>query len=76
MDEKKSNLLNTSGEIVRDNFIKAGIKAAKEGNYATGNKTDLLLELAQKAGVVVDGGTALIGGGESASAFGRIDFKL
>lgn len=72
---KKSELQNTPGEIVRDNIIKAGIKAAEEAGYAAGNKTDVLVELAQKAGSAIDGGTALVGGSESASAFGRIAFK-
>ena len=72
---KKSELQNTPGEVVRDNIIKAGIKAAEEAGYAAGNKTEVLVELAQKAGGVVDGGTALVGGSESASAFGRIAFK-
>ncbi len=72
---KKSQLQNTPGEFVRDNIIKAGMKAAEEAGYAAGNKTEVLVELAQKAGGAVDGGTALVGGGESASAFGRIAFK-
>lgn len=72
---KKSELQNTPGEIVRDNIIKAGMKAAEEAGYAAGNKTDVLIELAQKAGNVIDGGTILVGGSESASAFGRIAFK-
>ena len=74
-ERTKSKLQDTPGEIIRDNIIKAGIKAAEEAGYATGNKTEILVELAQKAGDTVDGGTALIGGGESASAFGRIAFK-
>ena len=60
---KKSELQNTPGEVVRDNIIKAG--------YAAGNKTEVLVELAQKAG----GGTALVGGSESGAALGRIGFK-
>ena len=72
---KKSELQNTPGEVVRDNIIKAGIKAAEEAGYAAGNKTDVMVELAQKAGDVVDGGTALVGGSESGAAFGRIAFK-
>ena len=74
-ERKKSKLDNTPGEIVRDAIIKAGIKTAEEAGYAAGNKTELLIELAQKSGSVVDGGTALVGGSESASAFGRIAFK-
>ena len=72
---KKSELQNTPGEVVRDNIIKAGMKAAEEAGYAAGNKTEVMVELAQKAGNVVDGGTTLVGGGESASALGRIAFK-
>ena len=72
---KKSELQNTPGEVVRDSIIKAGIKAAEEAGYAAGNKTEVLVELAQKVGDTIDGGTALVGGSESASAFGRIAFK-
>lgn len=72
---KKSELQNSPGEVVRDNIIKAGIKAAEEAGYAPGNKTDIMVELAQKDGGAVDGGTALVGGSESASALGRIAFK-
>lgn len=72
---KKSELQNSPGEVVRDNIIKAGMKAAEEAGYAAGNKTEVLVELAQKAGSIVDGGTALVGGSESASAIGRIGFK-
>ena len=64
---KKSELQNTPGEVVRDSIIKA--------SYASGNKTEVLVELARKAGGAVDGGTALVGSSESASAFGRIAFK-
>ena len=74
-ERKKSKLDNTPGEIVRDAIIKAGIKTAEEAGYAAGNKTELLIELAQKSGSVVDGGTALVGGSESGAAFGRIAFK-
>lgn len=72
---KKSELQNTPGENVRDSIIKAGIKAAEEAGYAAGNRTEIMVELAQKAGNTVDKGTALVGGSESASAIGRISFK-
>ena len=37
---------------------------------------EVMVEIAQKAGGTVDGGTALIGGLESGSALGRISFKV
>lgn len=72
---RKSEIKDSPGEVVRDYIIKAGLKTAHEAGYAAGNKTEVLVELAQKTGGIVDSGTALIGGGESASAFGRIAFK-
>lgn len=78
---KKSELHNTPGEIVRDNIIKAGIKTVQEAvvqeaaNAVANTKTEVMIEIAQKAGGAIDGGTALIGGSESASALGRIAFK-
>lgn len=72
---KKSELQNTPGETVRDIIIKAGLKAAEEAGYAAGNKTEVMVAIAQEAGGVVDKGTKLIGGSESASALGRIAFK-
>ena len=77
---EKSELRNaeaakTAGEIVRDKMIEAGLKAVEESAYATGNKTNKILELAEKAKDTIDGGTALAGGTESAGALGRIGFK-
>ena len=74
-ERKKSKLQNSPGEIVRDSIIKAGVKAAEEADYAAGNQTEVLVELAQKAEGVVDGGTALLGGGEAVNAFGLIAYK-
>ena len=68
-------LRGTPGETVRDAIISAGVKAANEAAYAAGNETDTVVEIAKKAGAVVDGGTALFGGGESAHAFGKVAFK-
>ena len=72
---KKSELRVTPGENVRDAIIKAGIKAAEESGYAAGNKTDQLVTIAEKFGTAVDRGSELAGGGESATALGRIAFK-
>jgi hypothetical protein len=73
--QKKSKLNITPGEGVRDAIIKAGIKTAEESGYAAGNQTEKLVEIAFKVGTVVDRGTELSGGGESANALGRIAFK-
>nr|YP_010472412.1 hypothetical protein N4L43_pgp097 [Pleurosigma intermedium]UVG42023.1 hypothetical protein [Pleurosigma intermedium] len=75
---EKSELRNaeaakTAGEIVRDKMIEAGMKAVEESAYTAGNNR--ILELAKKAKNAVDGGTALAGGTESASALGQIGFK-
>jgi len=72
---KKSELKVTPGENVRDAIIKAGIKAAEESDYAPGNSTEKLVELASNAGNFVNRGTELVGGGETAGALGRIAFK-
>ena len=72
---KKSQLKVTPGENVRDAIIQAGIKAAEESGYAAGNTTEKLVNIASSAGNFVDRGTELGGGGESASALGRIVFK-
>ena len=66
----------TVGEIVRDKMIEVGMKAIEESAYTAGNKTNRVLELAEKAKDSIDGGTALAGGTESASAIGRIGFKV
>jgi hypothetical protein len=67
----KSKLAVTPGEQVRDSLIKAGIEAAKESVYAEGNVTEKVVDLAEKAGSVVDGSTKLVGGGEAAGSLGR-----
>ena len=72
---KKSELKATPGENVRDMIIQAGIKAAEESDYAAGNTTEKLVELASNAGTFVDRGTELVGGGETAGTLGRIAFK-
>lgn len=72
---KKSKLDNTAGEIVRDQIIEASIKAAERTAYSVGNQTDSIIGIAEKAKNAIDGGTVLAGGGESASALGRIAFK-
>jgi len=72
---KTSNLKETPGERVRDLIIQAGIKTAEEAGYAAGNRTNQFVEIANKLGVYIDGGTQLAGGTESASALGRIVFK-
>ncbi len=86
---KKSKLKLTPGENIRDTIIKAGIKTAEESAYAAGNNTDKLVnisenlgklsenlvKLSEKLGGVADRGTGLVGGTESATAFGKIAFK-
>jgi hypothetical protein len=86
---KKSKLKLTPGENIRDAIIKAGIKTAEESAYVAGNNTDKLVnisenlgklsenlvKLSEKLGGVADRGTGLVGGTESATAFGKIAFK-
>ena len=57
-ERKKCESQNTIGEVVRDSII----------GYAAGNKTEVMVELAQKARSAVDGGIVLACGTESASA--------
>lgn len=71
----KSRLALTPGEKVRDNLIKAGMEAAKQSGYAAGNTTEKVVNLAEKAGSIVDGSTKLVGGSEAAGSLGRIAFK-
>ena len=72
---KTSDLKTSPGEIIRDEIIKAGIKAAQESGYAAGNTTEKLISIADKAGIWVDRGIQLIGGGEAGNALGNIVFK-
>jgi hypothetical protein len=74
-ERKKSELKLTPGENIRDAIIKAGIKTAEESAYAAGNNTDKLIKLSESLGGVVDRGTELVGGTESAAALGKIAFK-
>lgn len=68
----------TAGEIARD----ATIQAATEAAYKLGNQTNTVVETAEKIGETIDkagnlvhGGTALVGGSESTAALGNIAFK-
>jgi hypothetical protein len=79
---KKSELKLTPGENVRDAIIKAGIRTAEESAYAAGNNTDKLfkfsenlVKVSENLADVVDRGTGLVGGTESATALGKIAFK-
>jgi hypothetical protein len=79
---KKSKLKLTPGENIRDAIIKAGMKTVEESAYAAGNNTDKLVKisenlvkLSENLGGIVDRGTGLVGGTESAAAFGKIAFK-
>jgi hypothetical protein len=74
-ERKRSKLKVTPGEHIRNAIIKAGIKTAEESAYAAGNNTDKLIKLSESVGTVVDRGTELAGGGESAAALGKIVFK-
>ena len=71
----KSELHATPGEIVRDTIISAGVSAIEETGYVADTKTDALVKRAQKSVDLIDGGTALAGGSESATARGRVTFK-
>lgn len=73
--QKKLELKGTPGENIRDAIIKSGLKAAEQSDYAAGNTTEKLVEIATSVEDGVDFGTQLTGGGESASALGRIVFK-
>jgi hypothetical protein len=72
---KNSELEATLGENIRDSIIKAGIKTAEESDYAAGNTTEKMVEIASRLGDGVDLGTRLGLGSESASSIGRIIFK-
>jgi len=73
--QKISKLKVTPGESVRDAMIKAGIKAVEESGYAAGNTTEKLVNIATQSGQIIDRATELGGGGEAASALGKIVFK-
>ena len=72
---KKSELQNTPNEILRNNMMKAGLIALEESSYVA-SKTQIMIEVVQKAERAVDGGAVLISGSESASAFGQIASKV
>ena len=68
---KKSQLNVSPGELVRDAVIRAG----EEGAFAAGNNTDKIIKIIENSGTVIERGTELIGGGESATSLGKIAFK-
>lgn len=70
-----SRLYLTPGEGVRDAIIEAGMRTAQEAGFAPGNRTERLLNLAEKSGTVFERATELGFGTESASALGRVAFK-
>lgn len=70
-----SELKNSPGESVRDAMLNAGLKSVQESAYIAGNNTDKIASAAEKLSNVVDGGTALAGGTESAGALGKILYK-
>jgi hypothetical protein len=72
---KISELKNSPGENIRDAMVSAGIKAVQESAYVTGNNTDAIVLVAKTVNNVIDGGTALAGGTESATALGKILYK-
>jgi phage-related tail protein len=72
---RNAEVVKTAGEIVRDKMIEAGVKAVEESAYTAGNKTENILEIAEKAKDIIDGGIKLVGGTEASSALGRIGFK-
>lgn len=75
LKRKTSELKNSLGESVRDAMISAGIKSVQESAYVASNNTDKIVRAAEKAGNLIDGGTALVGGTESAGALGKILYK-
>lgn len=68
---KESRLKVTPGEAIRDGMIDSAIKAA----YVAGNNTDKIAEFAETTKAAVDGGIALVGGGEASKSLGTILFK-
>ena len=83
---KTTDLKTSPGEAIRDEIINLGIKAVQESGYSAGNTTEKLINIADKAaiwvdktvdkaGIFVDRGTQLIGGGEASNALGTIVFK-
>lgn len=69
---KRFGLQITPGERIRDELIKAGIKAAEESGWAAGNITEKLVQVADKVGSTIDFGAKLIGGSEAGRALGRL----
>jgi hypothetical protein len=65
LKRKKLELKGTPGENIRDAIIKAGLKAAEESGYAAGNPTEKFVEIASKAGPIIDRGTELVARGDS-----------
>ena len=51
------------------------LPAAKESDYAAGNITERLVDVASKSGTAIDRATELGLGSESAGALGRVAFK-
>jgi|TARA_B110000977_G_scaffold126543_1_gene161805 hypothetical protein len=72
---KISELKNSPGESIRDAMISKRIKIVQESAYGAGNSTDEIGRVAEKVGNIIDGGTALAGGTESANALGLILYK-
>ena len=73
--KKELELYGSLGENIRDNVIKAGVKAAEESAYAAGNTTEKLVEVASNAGTIIDRAAELGLGTESAGALGKVLFK-
>jgi hypothetical protein len=70
-----SKLKGTSSETIRNLVINNGIKTLEKSRYITGNNIDRILYISESASSAVDWGTKLVGGSESAAAFGRAAYK-
>lgn len=72
---EKSALKSTPGEQIRDAIFNSSLKVAEESAYAAGNLTEKYANIASSAETVVNRGTELAGGIESARSLGKIAFK-
>ena len=74
--KKKIKLKLTPGENIRDEIIKAVIKATEQSCYTACNKIEKLVEIVSKDGNFVDRGNEFVGGGKTAASLSRIVFKI
>ena len=80
-ERKKSDAQNdieaekTAGKILRDTIIETGVGLVREKAYVASNKTDKLLQFAEKSKNIVDEETVVANDNQPATAFSRIAFK-